>query len=250
MLTAFSWGYDGWGSSIPQLIQSFTAAEAQRGFGPPVFVDIRARRAVRAIGFQKSAFEKSVGSDRYRWMNGLGNEAVRTGRGKKRLVQPAQVYELLGLILSEAAKKCRVIFFCSCHSPLLADICHRRLVTKSLVSAARRLRVKLSVEEWPGGTPSTKPVVIRVPAETIDAVRGGATGVKVPESMAMKHAALPHGQVVAFTDGKRRQFVACNTPIYRAGRWSVPVYLQVEPNDSARMLQRESRRHRAEDGLS
>jgi len=33
-----------------------------------MFVDIRVKRDVRAKGFSGAAFEKSVGSSRYRWL--------------------------------------------------------------------------------------------------------------------------------------------------------------------------------------
>jgi hypothetical protein len=50
-LTLFSWGYWGWGSCVPQLLQDVDAVEAARGYGPPLFVDIRMSRDVRARGF-------------------------------------------------------------------------------------------------------------------------------------------------------------------------------------------------------
>jgi len=49
-----------------------------RGFQPPIFVDIRIRRSVRAAGFTGSAFERLVGQDRHRWMKSLGNKFIIT----------------------------------------------------------------------------------------------------------------------------------------------------------------------------
>jgi hypothetical protein len=64
-LSAFSWGYWGWGSHTSDLIKAADSVEQDRGRSPPLFVDIRFRRSVRAIGFRESAFAQTVGADRY-----------------------------------------------------------------------------------------------------------------------------------------------------------------------------------------
>src|SRR5579883_3229098 len=80
-LTMFTWGYDGWGSSTRQLKEAVDAVEQERGFDPPLFVDLRISRSVRAEGFRENAFEKAVGRGRYQWMPSLGNKRLtrRTG---------------------------------------------------------------------------------------------------------------------------------------------------------------------------
>src|SRR5688500_8003061 len=50
-LTMFTWGYWGWGTTTREFVQAADAVEASRGFNPPLFVDIRIRRSVRAPGF-------------------------------------------------------------------------------------------------------------------------------------------------------------------------------------------------------
>jgi hypothetical protein len=55
-LTSFSWGYWGWGNSVPQFLQAAAAHEAARGFMPPAFADVRLRRSGRAPGFNGRAF--------------------------------------------------------------------------------------------------------------------------------------------------------------------------------------------------
>jgi len=161
-VTLFSFGYAGWGNSIPQLLHATAEIERSRGFEPPVFVDVRARRAGRAKGFRGDTFERSLSRDRYRWMPGLGNLRVLLRRGRMRLVRPAEAYELLGLALSEQRRGRRVLFFCSCPSPWQASTCHRRLVANTLKGVAKRLRVRLHVDEWPGGRPGATPVELRV----------------------------------------------------------------------------------------
>src|SRR5690348_10296790 len=71
MLTVFSWGYEGWGNATAELVRAFDVVEAAHGYEPPVFVDIRARRQVRAVGFRDDTFERRLGRDRHRWMRGL-----------------------------------------------------------------------------------------------------------------------------------------------------------------------------------
>ena len=63
-ITIFAWGYYGWGSHTRRLVEAVDAAEAGRGFEPPVFVDVRIRRSVRAAGFTGPAFEKLLGPGR------------------------------------------------------------------------------------------------------------------------------------------------------------------------------------------
>ena len=76
--TIFTWGYYGWGNHTPELVEAVDAVETSRGFEPPIFVDIRIRRTVRAKGFPGNAFEKLLGPTRHRWMKSLGNMFIQT----------------------------------------------------------------------------------------------------------------------------------------------------------------------------
>jgi hypothetical protein len=142
--TAFSWGYRGWGNHTRELVKLVDAVERGRGFEPPVFVDVRLRRAVRAIGFRDRAFEELLGK-RYVWLPQLGNRAIADPRLEMQLAEPAAIEELAKLA---NAKQRRVIFFCSCASPEARHTCHRGLVVDELVRTA-----KLTVQEWPGAAP-------------------------------------------------------------------------------------------------
>jgi hypothetical protein len=66
-ITVFTCGYYGWGNAAPQLVEVVDAAERERGFRSPLFVDIRIRRTVRAKGFQGNAFGKLLDPERHRW---------------------------------------------------------------------------------------------------------------------------------------------------------------------------------------
>ena len=100
-----------------------------RGFAPPVFVDIRISRKVRAAGFRENAFGKLLGPDRYVWLSDLGNDAILEG-GKMRIHDPAAAGSLLDLAVETNRRKARVIFFCSCAG--LAR-CHRKAVADLLL---------------------------------------------------------------------------------------------------------------------
>ena len=135
-LTLFSWGYEGWGNWTDKLVEAVDAVEKARGRAPPIFVDIRARRQVRAEGFKEHAFERLLGPDRYRWLKGLGNKAILTGADRGEFVDPSQVGDLLDLAVEACKANRRLIFFCSCPIPI--DGCHRQEVAPELFKEAKR----------------------------------------------------------------------------------------------------------------
>src|ERR1043165_4587341 len=139
--TIFTWGYYGWGNATPQLGQALEAVEKRRGFDPPLFVDIRIRRTVRAKGFQGNAFEKLLGQDRHRWMKSLGNKFIQTRTGPNiQIADPAAAEELLDLAVEMGQRKQRLLFFCSCQWPRCDGeiACHRTTVAGLVLEAAKR----------------------------------------------------------------------------------------------------------------
>jgi hypothetical protein len=149
--TIFSFGYCGWGSATPTLVETFDRIEADRGFGPPVFVDTRIRRAVRAEGFREKAFEQLLGSNRHRWLKALGNSSIIDG-GEWRLHDDQGLDTLLDLAVNADAEGRRVVFFCSCGVPPVH--CHRhQLIATALPARAKRRGLEIAVVEWPGGEP-------------------------------------------------------------------------------------------------
>ncbi|EPX64140.1 hypothetical protein D187_005274 [Cystobacter fuscus DSM 2262] len=248
-LTAFSWGYEGWGNSTRELLQAFSAVERERGHGPPVFADVRVRREVRAVGFRGDAFAHQVGRAHYRWMPGLGNAAVGTGRGPMRLVEPAEVYELLGLIQSQARQGRRVIFFCSCGSPFDARDCHRQLVRRTLLGAARASRVRLGVQEWPGGAlPSGVHEELPVTPALLAAVRAGAGSVRLGSRLPpVRLLGWPTGALLRLRAGEDTQLVSVAAAHFHAGEWKMPVYTRLgEGPETASRLRGAARRDRRE----
>ena len=155
MPTLFPIGYWNWGSNASYLLHMVDDFEAQAGFNPPMWVDIRHKRNVRAPGFRGNAFGELVGPDRYVWMQELGNSAIDTDEpGAIKLNNPDAVSKLLTLAVDKANENRRLLFFCACHFPYFAPIdCHRAFVAELLICEARRTKVPLEVVEWPGGDP-------------------------------------------------------------------------------------------------
>ncbi len=222
MLEAFTWGYWGWGNSTKELVRAFDAAEKQRGFNAPVFVDARVRRTGRAVGFRGDAFEKRLGAARYRWMEGLGNQGVVDRSPEIYLRDATQVRDLLDLVTDLHAERRRVLFFCACRDARWngARNCHRDLVAELLVKEARRRRIALCVSEWPGGAP--RHLVATFPAEAARAAVSAAQSTPVPRGMSPAVAvSLPWGSfaMVEVPEGSVPFIVG--PAIHAHGRWTL-----------------------------
>ena len=139
-ITAFSWGYWGWGTAVPQFLKAASLAEAEHGFRPPAFADVRVNRSVRAPGFRDGALEALVGAERYRWFKGLGNANIGTASNRIRIAAPADAQLLLDYVLEQAAANRRVLFFCSCD--VVRMKCHRFVVATLLLQAARARKTR------------------------------------------------------------------------------------------------------------
>jgi hypothetical protein len=154
--TLFTWGYYGWGNHTPQLIQAVDVVEMNRGFEPPIFVDIRIRRSVRAAGFTGQAFEKLLGTERHRRMKSLGNKLIETRTGPHiQIADPDTADDLLDLAIESARHKERLLFFCNCQWPRREGeiACHRTTVAGLVPKAAKKRKVQVEIVEWPGGNP-------------------------------------------------------------------------------------------------
>ncbi len=207
-LELFSFGYWGWGSSTPLLLEATAAVEEARGHAPPCFVNVRVARSVRAVGFRDRAFEELAGSDRYVWMPELGNKRVADrGDGEAEIVEPAAAGDLLDLAIERARRKQRIIFFCACDYPgtSRAPGCHRLLVTELLLEEARRRNLAMGIGEWPGGEPQD--VTIKVTRSEFEKI--SAAGLQLKSSLGLAEVAgLPWGsRVTAAHGGRRYQFI-------------------------------------------
>lgn len=151
-LTVFSWGYWGWGTHTSDFVRAVDATERRRGMRPPIFVDIRFSRSVRAPGFRENAFAEIVGRGRYRWLRKLGNANIGTKKRVAKIADPTGIEDLRQFVLDAHRQRRRVIFFCSCERPCH---CHRSIVAKRLHAHAARKRTPIKVIEWPGGEPAS-----------------------------------------------------------------------------------------------
>ena len=190
-LTIFTFGYWGWGNHTPQLVEAFDASEARQGFAPPLFIDTRFRREVRAVGFRGDAFEKVVGKERYRWVKRLGNKnIVADAPNEICIADPTAVGELLDLAIEAAGRNQRIVFYCACEHPAW---CHRRVVADMLADEAIARDLDLTVIEWPGGDPAVN--TLDVAPEVVKAITKGRKSVSLKEAPA-EFQALPWYSVV------------------------------------------------------
>jgi hypothetical protein len=213
-LLAFSWGYEGWGNHTEALVSIVDAVEVSCGYAPPLFVDIRIRRSVRAVGFRERAFEQQLGP-RYHWLRGLGNRAIVEDLADAIVIaDPSEAETLVDVIAEAAGDKRRVIFFCSCGSPLRAAECHRAEVARLALAVARRRKLALTIQEWPGGSP------IRTSVTTM--WKRGTTRLAVPYDVDLvRAAALPHLSVIEDAAGTE---LVSGAAVCTARGWALPIY--------------------------
>jgi hypothetical protein len=218
MLTMFTWGYWGWGSTTVQLLKAVDTAEKARGFKPPYFVDIRFERNGQAKGFCNKNFEKTVGELRYKWMKGLGNEEAR--EGGIRIHDPKAAAVLLELAIQCYKDRQRLLFFCACKD---VDVwrCHRHVVAKLLLKEARNAGRHLEIVEWPGGTPEQRSV--EVSTGILKAVLHGRKSVPLGKTaLADGLVTLPWNSIVnLIADGQTLPVVT--GPAKYRGAWCLPI---------------------------
>jgi hypothetical protein len=223
--TIYTWGYYGWGNHTPQLVEAVDAVERSRGFEPPLFVDIRIRRTVRAKGFQGNAFEKLLGKDRHRWMKALGNKFIQTRTGPPiQIGEPAAADQLLDLALDLARRRQRLLFFCSCQWPRCdGEInCHRTTVAELVLGAARRRGGQVEVVEWPGGEP--KQIDLHVTLQVFTAVRKGRMTVPLDKGSALAEVAgLPWCSIATLQANGEALHRVVGPAISQTTGWALPV---------------------------
>jgi hypothetical protein len=244
MLTLFTWGYWGWGSTTNQLVEAVDATEAARGYKHPVFVDIRIRRNVRAKGFSGGAFEKMLGDGRYIWERRLGNANVAAGRPGIKIADPSAAKSLLDTAAQLNEDRQRVIFFCSCEH---LRGCHRESVADLVLQEAKKHGLVIEIVERPGNTPAV--IDLEVPPSVLAAVARGRRTVPLSKAFDLsEQACLAWGSVVTLISGERSLPILTGPAIYQSG-WALPVLEHVEPGMNSSLLKDSSERLRRERGL-
>lgn len=228
----FSFGYWGWGNSTKQLVQAFDALERSRGFNPPILVDVRISRSVRAPGFNNRALEKLVGADRCVHMPKLGNRAVIENTGEAiTIANPEAAGSLLDLALGAHARKRRVLFFCACPFQLQDGerYCHRYEVGSLLLKESRKRHEQIIVTEWPG----TEPQVLRLTlsSEVLKKLRRGMKSVPLPRDKPLDSIASITWGSVAHCSGDGEPFDArVDRAKWNTNGWYLPVLGRLDEN--------------------
>lgn len=223
-ITIFSWGSYGWGNATKKLITAVDAVEESRGFEPPIFVDCRIRRSGRAIGFIGTAFEDLL-KNRHEWMRDLGNEHVRTKKGKRiQIRRPEAANDLINLAIKANKEKRRLIFFCACPWPKShgKNKCHRAAVADLLVDAAEERTVPIRVVEWPGD--ERRRLRMDLDVEAFRAVRNRRMFIPLPRNTDWREfAGLPWGSIITFSCEKESIHRVVGPLIWRLGRWHIQI---------------------------
>ena len=225
-ITLFTWGYYGWGSCTSQLVEAVDAVETSRGFEPPIYVDIRIRRNVRAKGFEGSAFENLLGPNRHRWMKSLGNKFIQTRTGPDiQIAEPSAADELLDLALKSAGHKQRVLFFCSCQWPKCDGeiACHRTTVAELMLKAAQRRNDSVEIVEWPGGEP--RQIDLEVTPQVFASVKRGRMTVPLIGNVNLAEVAgLPVGTIATIHSAGNKLHRIVGPASWQTDKWCLPVF--------------------------
>ncbi len=250
--TLFSWGYYGWGNHTRNLVEAVDAVEASRGFQPPIFVDIRIRRSVRAAGFTGPAFERLLGQDRHRWMKSLGNKFIETRTGPNiQIADPTAADELLDLGIESARHKQRLLFFCGCQWPRCEGqiACHRTTVATLVLKAATQRGIHLAVVEWPGGDP--RRIDLEVTAKDFTAVKKGRLTVPLGKRVDLAEVAgLAWSSIATLHCGDQTLHRVVGPAISQTSGWVLPVlYWSVDPATGLNEYEQAARKLRKERGL-
>jgi len=223
-LTMFSFGYWGWGSSTEELVKAADVVERSRGYKPPIFVDIRISRSVRAPGFNGNSFGDLLGDKRYLWMRRLGNRRIiEKGIGRIQIDDPSAASDLLDLALKAADDRRRLIFFCSCPYPIEDGFeCHRVTVSRLLIREAKRRRIDLSVIEWPGE--ESVHIEGNLTPQAMKSIAEGKPSLKLGEMkrLCAEWVGLPWGSIVTVRSGDLELHRLACPAIHKNGTWSVP----------------------------
>ncbi len=204
-------------------MQATDAVEKSRGFAPPLFIDVRLRRKVRAAGFKDNAFAEVVGKGRYVWLPAMGNKNIDDESATRAMfAEPTKVSELLELVLDAHEQGRRVIFFCACEQPFDSAACHRMIVGDLLLKAAAVHRHDLTIQEWPGGDPVE--LEVQTSPELLKKLRGAAVSLALPERLTLAPVCgLPwYSLVTAHCQDEQARFLS-GPAVARKDGWALPI---------------------------
>jgi hypothetical protein len=245
-ITLYSWGYWGWGGSVKQFLRCTEAVEAAGEFNPPIFVDIRISRSVRALGFRDRAFETLLGAERHHWMPELGNRAIVDGTEGITINNPKASADLLDLAISSAKDRRHVIFFCSCEFPAG---CHRAVVAKLVQREAKKRGIAVEIVEWPGGNASE--MDIKISKGSLASLMKGAAFVPIGKQVDLGQlGGIPWGSVIQVSSGSEAAYFISGPPSFRRSQWCLPAFDVEDDSDAKTWLKRKVERWRKKNGYA
>ena len=101
-LTAFSWGYWGWGTHTPELIRTVDSDRAQSRQAAPDLCGYPILPSRKGWDFLRQCFRERDGLDRYWWIKGLGNRSIETHRLRLEIAHPDFEFETLRVSIAES----------------------------------------------------------------------------------------------------------------------------------------------------
>jgi hypothetical protein len=227
------------------------AVEQGRGFDPPVFVDTRISRSVRAVGFQKDTFARMLGSGRYLWMPRLGNKAVLSRSGPAiQINDPEAAKDLLDFATEAGRAGRRVLFFCACEWPALGGEtnCHRTVVGNLVLDVARQRGENVEVVEWPGGEPEG--LKIEVGTAEFRSVTAGAKSVRLANPGDLgRYGAVPWGSLLTIRSESGMVQTLTGPARHSSSVWCLPLLGPIRRGDASAELRVEGRAFRRLHGL-
>lgn len=134
----------------------------------------------------------------------------------------------------------RVVFFCSCESPDCASTCHRMLVATTLLRAAQKAGVALTVDEWPGGSPTLRETArFRVvPGGLKSVLSGNLWAPLAARPRSGREIGFPVGSLVRLEEGGRSLVGAACSPRLVGKAWKLPLLVSAADRKGRALLRR------------
>jgi hypothetical protein len=167
-------------------------------------------------------------------MKSLGNRFIQTRTGPHiQIAEPSAADELLDLGLESAARRQRLLFFCSCQWPRCDGeiACHRTTVAGLVLAAAKKRAVPVDVVEWPGG--EARQIDLDVTPQVFAAVRMGRMTVPLGDQPDLaKVAGLPWCSIVTLCSIGEKLPRVVGPAIRQKDQWALPVLFHFSEPDT------------------
>ena len=154
-----------------------------------------------------------------------------------RIKNPAAAKTLLDIAESSSRLRQRVLFFCACKRPGTETngCCHRVVVARLVLKAAKSRKVAVQIVEWPGGEPEKDGVEVPLSKAAFAKVARGAASIPLQKPVPLAEmAGLPWlSSVTVYEKGNEEQtpLIVLGGPArYMKGGWHVPIHEDIPEN--------------------